>query len=269
MKFFLSQVRSDSITHRIANKTYDWVSSYGPKIIIAVVIFIIGQWLIRLFSKAVKKILAARMLDITLRPFIENLLQILLQVLLLMGLMQLLGIKMTLFAAFIGALGVAVGLALSGTLQNFASGVLIILLKPFRVGDNIKTQGEEGTVKSIRLFYSVITTFNNVTLIIPNSKLSNEVIFNLTREARRRIDIPVKFNYAVDYKQVHEAMERTLQSFAHSLQEPPSRIGIEKIEADGFTVSLNVWVHSHGYYDAKLLLNEKLMNELKPVIQKI
>lgn len=96
--------------------------------------------------------------------------------------MQLLGIQMTLFAAMIGAIGVAAGLALSGTLQNFAAGVLIILLRPFKVGDTIKTQGEEGVVSEIRLFYSVVVTPNNSTLIIPNSKLSNEVIFNLTRE---------------------------------------------------------------------------------------
>lgn len=266
MKFFLLQLRTDSITHRITIKTYDWISSYGPKIIIAIITFIIAQWLIRLAVKGLRTILSSRRVDPTIEPFAENLLQTILQILLILGLMQLLGVKMTLFAAFIGALGVAVGLALSGTLQNFASGVLIILLKPFKVGDDIRTQGEEGMVKSIRLFYSVITTYNNTTLIIPNSRLSNEVIFNLTKEAKRRVDISIKFGYNMDYNKVRDAMEAAVHSFEQVLKEPAMRIGIDKVEADGFTVSLNVWVKSHGYYDAKLLLNQKLMDQLTSLL---
>jgi len=268
MLYQLLQINADSITNRFAGKASDWVATYGPRILIAIAVFFIGQWVIRLLNRALKKALAARHFNPTLRPFLQNLFQILLQVLLILGLMQLLGIQMTLFAAVIGAIGVAAGLALSGTLQNFASGVLIILLRPFRVGDNIKTQGEEGTVSEIRLFYSVIKTFANTTLIVPNSKLSNEVIFNLTREQKRRIDISLKFKYDMDYNDVKNRITHVLDNSADLLKEPSYRIGIEKIDDGGYEVILNVWANSHGFQDAKMELNRHLMEELKPLFQK-
>src|SRR5215212_5247720 len=191
------QINTDSITSRFTSHAYNWIVDFGPKIIIAIIIFIVGQWVIKLLNRGLYKILSAKRFDATLRPFLQNLLQIVLQVLLVLGMMQILGIQMTLFAAVIGAFGVAIGLSLSGTLQNFASGFLIILLKPFRVGDNIRTQNEEGTVTAIKLFYTVVRTFTNTTLIVPNGKLSNEVIFNLTREKKRRMDITIKFKHGV------------------------------------------------------------------------
>lgn len=132
------QIKADSIHQKFTVKAYDWMVNLGPKILLAVIIFFIGQWVIRLLNRALGKILSFKRFDASLRPFILNLLQVALQVILVLGIMQILGIKMTLFVAAIGAFGVAVGLALSGTLQNFAGGVLIILLKPFRVGDNKK-----------------------------------------------------------------------------------------------------------------------------------
>ena len=262
------QINTDSITHRFTDHAYNWIVDFGPKILITIVIFIIGQWLIKIVNNGFKKVLSFKRFDATLRPFLQNLLQIVLQVLLVLGLMQILGIQMTLFAAVLGAFGVAIGLSLSGTLQNFASGVLIILLKPFRVGDNIRTQGEEGTVTAIKLFYSVIRTFTNTTLIVPNSKLSNEVIFNLTREKKRRMDITVKFNYGVDFQKVKSIALTIIDSFDECLQDPPPRIGIDHIDTDSYTVSINIWINSHGYQDTRMGFNERLMNELKPLITK-
>jgi len=178
----------DSLAHKFTDRAYDWIISYGPIILIAIVVFFLGQWIIRLLNRELKKVLSGKRVDVTLRPFLLNLFATLLQVVLILGLMQVLGIRMTIFAAVIGAFGVAAGLALSGTFQNFASGILIIMLKPFKVGDNINAQGQEGTVTSIRLFYTVVLTYNNTTVIVPNSKLSNEIIFNLSYEGKRRMD---------------------------------------------------------------------------------
>ncbi|RYY67900.1 MAG: mechanosensitive ion channel family protein [Chitinophagaceae bacterium] len=264
----LLQINADSITHRFAGKASDWVATFGPRILIAVLVFFVGQWVIRMLIRGLQRVLVARHFNPTLRPFLQNLFQVVLQVLLVLGLMQLLGIQMTLFAAIIGAVGVAAGLALSGTLQNFASGVLIILMRPFRVGDNIKTQGEEGTVSEIRLFYSVIKTYANTTLIVPNGKLSNEVIFNLTREQKRRIDISLKFKYDVDFDQLQDRLLTVLNNAAEVLKEPAPRIGIEKIDDSGYSVVINAWANSHGFLDAKMELNKKLMTELKPLFQK-
>jgi small conductance mechanosensitive channel len=214
------------------------------------------------------KILSGKRFDPTLRPFLQNLFQIILQILLVLGIMQVLGIQMTLFAAFIGATGVAIGLALSGTLQNFASGVLIILLKPFRIGDNIRTQGEEGAVTSITLFYTVVLTYNNTTLIVPNNKFSNEVIFNLTRQKKRRLEFLIKFNNEIDFNEVRAIVLKTIDLFKDCLKDPPPRVGIDKVENDGFTVIIHAWTNSHGFQDTRLQFNERLMDSLKPIIQK-
>ncbi len=257
------QINADTVAHRLTGQAYNWIVGFGPKIIIAIIIFFIGQWIIRLISNLVRKILSAKAFNATLRPFIQNLLRTILQVLLILAIMQILGIKMTVFAAIIAAFGVAAGFALSGTLQNFASGVLIIMLKPFSVGDNIKTQGEEGEVTSIRLFYTVVRTFTNTTLIVPNSKLSNEVIFNNTREAKRRMDISLKFNYGVSFEEVKKVCLATIQSFEKGLKDPEARIGIDKVEPDGYTVVINAWISAHGFQDTRLMLNEQLMRSLK------
>jgi small conductance mechanosensitive channel len=258
----------DTIMQKFIDRAYNWIVVYGPRIILAIAIFFVGQWLIKNLNRWLKKILAGKRFDPTLRPFLQNLFQIILQILLILALMQVLGIQMTLFAALIGAMGVAIGLALSGTLQNFANGVLIILLKPFRIGDNIRTQNEEGTVTSIRLFYTLVRTFNNTTLIIPNNKFSNDVIFNLTREKKRRIDFTIKLSHEVDFNQVRQTILQTIASFKDCLEDPPPRVGIDKVEADGYTVVINAWTDSHGFQDTRLLFNEKVMESLRPLILK-
>jgi small conductance mechanosensitive channel len=259
------QVSADSITHRLSREGLHWVLTTGPRIIIAMVIFFIGQLIIKFLNKSFKEILSGKRFSSTIRPFLQNLLKIVLQAALIFAIMQLLGIKMTLFAAVLGAMGVAAGLALSGTLQNFASGILIILLKPFVVGDIIKTQGEEGTVIEIRLFYTVVRTFKNITLIVPNNKLSNDVIFNYSRESTLRVDISIKFSYAISFTEVKKIAMETIGSFEKGLKMPPPRIGIDKIEADGYTIIINTWINSHGLQDTRLELNEKLMNCFEPL----
>ena len=173
---------------------YEWLLNYGLKILLAVVIFFVGQMLIRILRRWISKFFQAPRFK-QIRSFLEGLVAVSLQILLLLLLMQILGIQMTIFAAAITAFGVAAGLALSGTLQNFASGVLILLLRPYRIGDNIITQGQEGTVSSIQLFYTVVTSFDNKTIIVPNGKLSNEIIINFKPERHKenRYRIEVKF----------------------------------------------------------------------------
>ena len=264
MVIHLLQLNADSLTHRFQGQAYKWIVTFGPRVILALIILFIGQWIINLVNKGFKEILSNKRFNATLRPFIENLLHTLLEVLLILAIMQVLGIKMTLFAAVIASFGIAAGLALSGTLQNFASGVLIILLKPFAVGDNIKTQGEEGTVTAIRLFYTVVRTFTNTTLIVPNSKLSNDVIFNNTKEPQRRMDLAVKFNYTTDPEEVRRTTLEAIASFEEGLKDPAPRIGVDKIEKDGYTILISIWISSHGYQDVRMKLNEKLMNCLRP-----
>jgi small conductance mechanosensitive channel len=170
---------------------------------------------------------------------------------------------MTVFAALIGAIGVAAGLALSGTLQNFTSGILILILKPFHVGDNIVAQGQEGTVKAIKIFYTIVTTYDNRTVVIPNSKLSNEVIINISGSGNRRLDVELKFSNAIDFDTVKKTIDDVLDHAQNALKLPERRIGISSIEPDGYKVMVNVWLDSHGYVDTKMEIQEKIMQSLK------
>jgi small conductance mechanosensitive channel len=268
MGYNILQIKTDSLTQKLTGKAYDWIVIFGPKLLIAIVVFIIGQWIIRLINRGLKRILSIKRFDATLRPFIQNLLHIAMQVLLVLGLMQILGIQMTLFAAVIGAFGVAIGLSLSGTLQNFAGGILIILLKPFRVGEDIKAQGEEGTVVAIKLFYTVIRSYTNTLIIVPNGKLSNEIIFNFSREKKRRMDLGLSLTYDVDYNKVRSVIQKAIDNSEDCLKDPPSRISIETLGAATYTVLINVWFNTEGFVSTKSKFTEELMNGLKPHLTK-
>ncbi|MCW3115022.1 MAG: mechanosensitive ion channel family protein [Segetibacter sp.] len=243
-------------------KGYNWVIRYGARAIIALLLLFIGFWVIGKMKRWLHTGLEKRDIDPSLRPFLLSVSVIFLQGLLLLAAMQVVGVQMTIFAAFVGAFGVATGLALSGTLQNFTSGVLILILKPFRVGDNIIAQGHEGIVSSIEIFYTLVTTFDNRTVILPNSKLSNEVIVNLSREGIRRLDVELKFPFTVTFEQVRSILEKTIDKNKDLLKEPRFHIGVSSVDADGYKVMVNTWVKPLGYQDSKLFLQQKVMEDL-------
>lgn len=256
------KIEVDKIDH-FYDKAYDWVISKGPSVLIGLAILFIGLWLIKLLGKWLQSGMHKRDVNPSLRPFLTSLLVITLRILLVLTVMQIIGIQLTFLTVLIGGMGVAAGLALSGTLQNFASGVLILLLKPFVVGDNIIAQSQEGTVTSIQIFYTIVTTFDNRTVVIPNSKLSNEVIINISREGSRRLDVEMKFSYGIDYDQIVEIFNKTTDEFKDCLKTPERRIGVSSLDDNGYKVSLNVWVKAHGFTDTKLNFQRALMENLK------
>jgi small conductance mechanosensitive channel len=244
-------------------QAYAWILSYVPKIVLGIIVLIIGFWFIRIVKKWLNGHLLRKDVTSSVRPFLVNLITITLQILLVLAFMQIVGIQMTVFAAAIGAFGVAAGLALSGTLQNFTSGVLILFLKPFRVGDNILAQSIEGAVSAIQIFFTVVKTFDNKTVIIPNSKLSNEIITNLSREGKRRLDIELKFGFGIDFLQIQNLLDKSINEVVGLLKEPARRIGVSAIESDGYKVLINVWAPAHGFLDVKLLLHQKIIQDMK------
>jgi small conductance mechanosensitive channel len=252
-------------TELLEDKIYNWIITVGPRLLIAIVVLVLGVWLIRLFKKWMRKGMQRKRLDPSFQPFLSSLATVSLQVILLLGIMQIVGIRMTIFTALIGAIGVAAGLALSGTMQNFASGVLILMLKPYKVGDNIIAQGQDGIVNSIQLFYTVVTTFDNRTVIIPNSKLSNEVIINISRLGKRRIDMEIKFNYGADPGQVKSVIQHTIESSAQILKDPPPTTGISVMELDGFKVMFRAWVHADAkeFEQTKFELQQQVIAAIK------
>jgi small conductance mechanosensitive channel len=176
--------------------------------------------------------------------------------------MNIIGFQLTIFTTIIGAFSVAAGLALSGTFQNFAGGVLILLLKPFEVEDNIIAQGQDGKVTAIQIFYTVLITADNKTVIIPNGKLFNEVIVNVTREGKRRLDFELKLGYAVNVDQVKEVINKSIINTPNILKVPATRVGVIALELDGIRFTVNVWVEPANFLIAKIDLQEKIIKDL-------
>lgn len=254
---------TDKRIQQLYDKVYNWILSIGPRIIFAFLALLIGIWIIKIAKRRVSKVVAKRNVHSSIAPFITGVVYTSLYVLLAFFIMQILGIRLTIFAAVIAAFGAAAGLALSGTLQNFASGILILLLKPFKVGDNIVAQGLEGTVDSIQIFYTIVITFDNRTVIMPNSKLSNEVIINITHEGMRRLDVSFKFGYDQEIQKVKDILAKAFIDYKEVLNDPKARIGVSAMDGSGFTITCNVWVNAHGFEDKRLLINEKLIETLE------
>ncbi|RYG06581.1 MAG: mechanosensitive ion channel family protein [Chitinophagaceae bacterium] len=246
---------------RFKLRAFDWIITTGPKILAAIALLLIGLWLIKVLNKWLKRTLNAKAVDASLTTFFLNLFVTILKIALFVVCMQLIGVEMTIFVTIIGAASVAIGLALSGTMQNFASGILILLLKPFRVGDTILAQGQTGIVQSIQLFYTVVVTFDNRTVIYPNSKLSNEVIVNLSREGKRRLDIEILIPNTIPYDQVKTNILEVLNEDENILRDPEPRIGISTIEAEKYKVMISAWTQAHGFEDEKQKLQEALMSK--------
>lgn len=251
------------------DKIYTWLLTVGPRLLLAIIVTFFGVWLIRLLKKWLKRAFLKRRLNASFRPFLISLIVTIVQIILILAVLQALGVRMTIFTALIGAIGVAIGLALSGTLQNFTSGIIILLLKPFRIGDNIVAQGQDGIVSSIQLFYTVVITFDNKTVIIPNSKLSNEVIINISRQGKRRLDMEIKFNYGFDFSKIKSVVSDTLKQASQVADNPAPRIGVSVLDPDGFRVMINSWVEAKDFENSKLLIQQKVIEDLKSAGMKL
>jgi len=245
------------------DKAYDWILLEGPKVLIGILVFIAAQVLIRLLKKGMRAYMTKREFDSSIQPFLISLLFAVFQVFAVIATMDVIGIRMTIFTVLIGGIGVAAGLALSGTLQNFTSGILILLLKPFRVGDTIIAQGQEGIVSSIQIFYTIVVTYDNKDVIIPNSKLSNDLIINISQEGKRRMDLDIKLPFVIDYRAAEKVIQKTLADDKSLLQDPPPRIGISLIEGDGYHLTINVWTTPHDFIDNKLALQVRILEDLR------
>jgi len=244
------------------DKAYDWVLDIGPKIIIGLIILFIGLWLIKVLTGRLRAQMSKRKIHSSLQPFFLSLTITSLYILLIILVMSIIGFQLTIFTTVIGAFSVAAGLALSGTLQNFAGGVLILLLKPFEIDDNIVAQGQDGIVTSIQIFYTVLITADNKTVIIPNGKLFNEVIVNVTREGKRRLDFEIKLGYAANVEQVKTIIWNAIKVTPNVLPDPRNRVGVSALEVDGIKFIVNVWVNPADFTVSKLALHEKIINDL-------
>ena len=238
------------------------VVNYGPRYFFGLILFFAGIWFIRFLRSRLRDRMSKRNVHSSLQPFFLSLTITSLYVLLIISVMNILGFELTIFTTIIGAFSVAAGLALSGTFQNFAGGVLILLLKPFEIDDSIIAQGQDGRVTSIQIFYTVLITADNKTVIIPNGKLFNEVIVNVTREGKRRLDFELKLGYAVNVDQVKEIINKSIITTPTILKVPATRVGVIALELDGIRFTVNVWVEPANFLTAKIALQEKIIKDL-------
>lgn len=245
------------------DQAYDWLLINGSKLLIALFILLVGLKLIKLFTVRIRARMSKQQVHSSLQPFFLSLTITALYVLLIISVLNILGYPFSAFSTILGGFTVAVGLALSGTFQNFAGGVLILLLKPFDLDDNIVAQGQEGRVTSIQIFYTVLLTADNKTIIIPNGKLFNEVIVNVTREGKRRLDIEIRLGYYVDIDQVKQIMVDTIKATPKVLATPAIRVGVIGLDVDSMRFTVNVWVQPADFLNTKIALQENILKNLK------
>jgi len=235
---------------------------YVPKIITALLILIIGLFLIKLIIKSSKKIMQTRGVDVTLQKFLSNFLGWTLKILLFITVISQLGVATTSFAAIIGAAGLAIGLALQGSLGNFAGGVLIMIFRPIKIGDFIEAQGESGTVKEIAIFTTKLNTPDNKEIIIPNGALSNGNIVNYSTEATRRVDFTFGVGYDSDIKQTKEILFGIINAHPLVLKEPATAVNLSELGDSSINFFTRCWVKKEDYWTVKFDVIEQTKEAL-------
>lgn len=236
---------------------------YVPLLIVAILVFIIGWKLINLLNKALDKSYQRHNVDPSLKPFLRSLIDISLKVLLVLTVMGILGIKMTSIVAVLGAAGLAVGMALQGTLQNFAGGVIILILRPFKVGDYIEQGTYEGYVESIQIFSTKLRTYDNRIVVVPNTELATKSLTNHFNEPLRRVTIKVGIAYGESVDQAREVLMKTMAENAYVVQEPKApAVYVENLGDSAVNLTLFAWTPTETYWQALFSLNEEVYEAL-------
>ena len=245
LELIIEQLRNISLT-------------YAPKLFIGIIILIIGIWVIKVLTYGFGRLMDKKEFDPTLKPFLKGLFSVVLKVLLFISVLGTIGIQMTSFVAIIGAAGLAIGLALSGTLQNFAGSVIILIFKPYKVGDLIEAQGFRGNVSEIHIFNTILKTPDNKTVIIPNGKLSNSAMINFSTEPLRRVDWVFGIAYGDDVDKAKEVISRLAAEDSRILNEPPLFMAVSELANSSVNITVRAWVPAPEYWNVFFLLNEQV-----------
>lgn len=240
------------------SKMIDLGISVGSKILLAIVVFIVGRWIVQRLNRLLARILERRQVEASLSTFVKSLVSITLTLLLIIIVIGVLGIETSSFIALFASAGVAIGMALSGTLQNFAGGVMILLFKPFKVGDTIEAQGQCGTVREIQIFNTILATPDNKIIIIPNGGLSTGLMKNYSKEATRRVDWEFGIAYGDDYSKAQEVIGRLLDADLRVLKDPAYFIALTSLGESSVNIVVRAWVNSGDYWGVYFDMNERV-----------
>lgn len=244
-----------------SDKLVDLVMMYAPKMLLAIVTLFVGLWIIKIVLKTISRVMEKKNFDAALKPFFLDMMSIIFKVLLIISVAGMLGIEMTSFIAILGAAGLAVGMALSGTLQNFAGGVIILLFKPFRLGDCIEAQSYTGIVKEIQLFNTILLTFDNKTVIIPNGGLSTNSLVNYSTQQTRRVDMSFGIGYTDDIDQARDILKTLLSNHPKVLKDPAYFIAVSELAESSVNFVVRAWVNSVDYWDVYFFMQEMVKKE--------
>ncbi len=235
-----------------------WVTQYSVKLLAAILIFIVGRWISRRLSKLLGRLLEKNKVDVTLIRFAENLIYYALIVVVIIAAIGQLGINTTSFLTIVGAAGLAVGLALKDSLSNFAAGVMLILFRPFRVGDYVEAGGANGTVKGITMFNTVLHTPDNQVRIVPNGMITSNVITNVTANDTRRVDLVIGISYDDEISKAKEVLDGIINAEKRILADPAPQIAVSELADSSVNLVVRPWVKSGDYWSVYFDLTEKI-----------
>jgi len=251
-----------STLDKLLEQLLDHAVSLGIRIAAAIVVFIVGRWIINWLRKFIDRFLLRRRIEATVRSFLDSLANITLKLVLFLFIVNILGIQTTSFAAILAAVGLAVGMSMKDNLSNFAGGVMLLVNKPFKVGDRIAAQGNDGTVQSIGILYTILLTGDNVTIYVPNGPLSTGSITNYSAQSQRRVDMTFNINYGTDIDDLKSTLLSIIKSNTCVKEDPAPFIGITNVNNGTIDVTIRVWVNSSDYGNASASLNEEIYKKL-------
>jgi len=238
-------------------KLYDWLSVFGIKLIAAIVILIIGRIVVKLIRKLILRVMNKRKIDETISTFVSSLTYSALWIFVILAALSQVGIQTTSFMAIIGAAGLAIGLALQGSLSNFASGFLIILFRPFKVGDYVEAGGVSGVISKISIFTTDLNSVDNKKIIVPNAQIMNGTITNYTAENTRRVDLVFGVGYESDMKRVKDVLMGIIEKHELVLKDPAPFVRLGKLNDSSIDFTVRVWSKTSDYWDVYFDLTEQ------------
>ncbi|NVK22104.1 MAG: mechanosensitive ion channel [Kangiellaceae bacterium] len=231
-----------------AEQGWEMVKGYAPRLAMGIVIFIVGLIVIRMITGAMKRLFDRKDYDETLERFLLSLTRMLLKAALIITVISTLGVQMTTFVALLGGAGLAIGMALSGTLQNFAAGVMLLIFRPYKVGDVIETQGHTGKVEEIQIFNTIMKTPDNKTIIIPNGQVANDSMVNYNTQTTRRVDWAIGIGYDDDIDLAKKVIIEVINKDQRILKDPEPFIAVAELADSSVNFTLRVWVESADYW---------------------
>lgn len=258
----VEMLRETPVNEWLPQMVHQYVVPLAIRIVIALIVLIVGRWVIKLAKKWLANGLLSKRADATLHKFLSNLVSVVLNFVLIIIIIGILGVNTSSLVALLASAGLAIGMALSGTLQNFAGGVVIIMFRPFKVGDFISAQGQEGVVKEIQIFNTIITTVDNKVIYIPNGILSTGVMTIFNKEDTRRVEWVVSISYGDDFDRARTVLLRLCEEDPRILKSPEATADIAQLNSSSVDIKVRAWVKPIDYWTVFFSMNEKVYKAL-------